>query len=172
MQVPLNKIGHSFRESRRTSRGQAQVETSYRLDANTLTAKVTTTARNWQSREISWIAITGHRLHHRFARTYYKKKYGLFGPWVEDRSSFDGRVNTRNAAGEYLRLSTVPVPVSLFIESASSRPSRYHILTGNSKKHGVYEQLRRGDFLTVVGEASKPRPDACEGKLDRDPVHE
>lgn len=168
--MPLNGIGKTFQEQRRTSKGMALVESEYSItegpEGYTAVMKETHTARTWKSIETHSLRLKHSYLYEEHTRHYFKKTYGLFGEWIEDLTSFNGKRNTLNIKGSLLKISSQPLPLDVYIQQVQSLPSTYIVLTKPLIADNLKEVIESGDFEVVVDVPRSPENQAPRKSAD------
>lgn len=152
--IPLDGIGKTFQEHRRTSKGMALVETEYSItegpEGSTAVMKETRTARTWKSIETHSLRLKNSYLYEEHTRHYFKKSHALFGDWVPDLTSFNGRTNTLNIKGSLLKISSRPLPLDVYIQQVESLPSTYIVLSKPVSAENIREVIENGEFDVVI----------------------
>jgi hypothetical protein len=100
---------------------------------NSLFIRKTETDADGLHRSIEECRLTtnGTTLHYLFERKYYKRKYLLFGSWVDDTGREIVRRNSKSLVFSYVKQSAHSLPFEILQEVARKRDARLHAAFGN-----------------------------------------
>lgn len=119
--VDLREVGKTHRTSEPRLEGWADIEKSITIQGNVVKkAEVLTTDRYMYIEEQS-LTLSGTNLAFVYKRTFYKKKYVFFGPWVVDTKSPSAKRNTQSVEADLFKLSSVPMPLEAYSQMIRSR---------------------------------------------------
>lgn len=157
--IPLNQLGKTVIERRRTSRGLADVEIKYSLEGKSLIILETIVGRFWKSVERQELRIEGAEMINRHQRNYFVRGLLSGFQWRPDQG-FNGAKNTLNINRRLLKVSSTPIPSAVFIDMVRARPTTYYRLTGTQpvtadNLKGVFE---RGEYEVVVDDKPVTQP--------------
>lgn len=117
-----------------TKRKKYYIHTEYIIENDNalLVRKTETDADGFHmSIEESRLITEGTTLHFLLERTYYRKKYIVFGPWIKDTSREIVRKNSRSLVVSYVKQSAHPMPIEVLQEIARKRDERLNAALGN-----------------------------------------
>ncbi|MBX3022495.1 MAG: hypothetical protein KF799_12550 [Bdellovibrionales bacterium] len=89
----------------------------------------------------------GTSLHYLFERKFYRRKYFLAGPWIEDTTSQIVRTNSKSLAFTYVKQSVQPMPFEVLQEVAEQRDSWMTASLGNPSE--IIADFDWEDFLVT-----------------------
>lgn len=125
----------------------------YNFSEQIITQQVTIETKTKKSIEILTLDISSGLLEVKMTRKYYKRKYILTGPWVQDTTSFDGERNTLENVLTFQKYSAKPILLNDFFEL-----SKFY-----QEDTVAFKDLHYDDLVAVLG---KERADAFNAQIN------
>lgn len=104
----LTNIGRERREIRATSNGSALYELQFTFEKGRLVRSEVTTGRRWRIVESKAVVSGEHAVLFTMKRTYFKRRFGLLGPWIVDDTSTLSRMNSMDFELRLEKVSASP----------------------------------------------------------------
>lgn len=127
-----------------------RVETQLQLNSKNLLLTKTSTGRFRREVEVFTLSLDNSILTLQRRRSYFKKKYGFVGPWIEDSLSYESQLNSLDYTWRLLKLTNQPMALDDFFERTRQISNSYVMLTVPVEgRLGVEDAIEQGHFVEV-----------------------
>lgn len=118
LQIPLDEFGKHKSFDRLTHYGQEHVEVESLISNDAIHQTEMASSRFWTRVREETLRLDHEELSLHVVQSYYRRRFGLFGRFIRDTTSFEAVKNSFEMTEYWLRLSNTPMSVSKLSELA------------------------------------------------------
>lgn len=125
-----------------TMSGMNEVVASFENQPGELIFTEVRTAPRGRETEVHTFRLQDGILDHHFIRKYEKRRFVFWGPWVEDKTTFNAQHNARDTSESFGKSSDTPLSTRKLLKIESERPSTF-VMQGSQADFELQRKLGR-----------------------------